>query len=217
MWDHPSYKTLSVCLFLTFPFLSPGIEFLTKGTPPHLDLVFMVMLKGIQSKGASWPENRKCANIDLCWLWWIHHCLYQRSTLVGGGGGGFASNLSSSAHSHIGLLFTNEEQKKGWLMTYLIHLPPMSALFMTSLTQTAGHKMAELTCFDNCQSWILRIEEQNFFFFNCCVSNLYSIPINRACAASSLSVSCNRGERRGFRVKGQSTMHWNSPLAMSKD
>ena len=42
-------------------------------------------------------------------------------------------------------LFTDEDQKKGWLMTCLSFLPHMPALLMTSLIQTAGHKMAAFT------------------------------------------------------------------------
>ena len=55
----------------------------------------------------------------------------------------FPANLSSSARSHAGSLFTNEDQKKLALsMILLLHIP---ALFMTPLTQTAGHKMAART------------------------------------------------------------------------
>ena len=35
--------------------------------------------------------------------------------------------------------------KQGWLVTYLILPSHMSALFVTSLIQTARHKMAALT------------------------------------------------------------------------
>ena len=35
-----------------------------------------------------------------------------------------------------------ERGERPWLVTYLILLPRRPALFMTSLTQTSGHKMA---------------------------------------------------------------------------
>ena len=46
----------------------------------------------------------------------------------------FASKLSFLGHSHFGSLFANEEQEK----VYGVFLPHMLALFMMSLTQTAG-------------------------------------------------------------------------------
>ena len=35
-----------------------------------------------------------------------------------------------------------EEKKKGWLVTHLVLLPHITALFMTSQIQTAGRKIA---------------------------------------------------------------------------
>ena len=40
---------------------------------------------------------------------------------------------------------TNHEQRRVGLVTYAMLLPHMSALFITSLIQTAGHKKAALT------------------------------------------------------------------------
>ena len=37
-----------------------------------------------------------------------------------------------------------KEAEKFWFMTYMTLFPHMKALFMMSLTQTAGHKMAAL-------------------------------------------------------------------------
>ena len=122
MWDHPSYKTLSVCLFLTFPFLSPGIEFLTKGTPPHLDLVFMVMLKGIQSKGASWPENKVCKYWPLLAL--VDSPLFIPKKYFGWGGG--EGLLQIWAPQHIAILVCSlpmRSRKKvgSWPIWYTCH------------------------------------------------------------------------------------------------
>ena len=47
--------------------------------------------------------------------------------------------------SSIGAHFSNELQKKGLLVTYLIVLARMPVLFMRSLVQTAGQKMAAHT------------------------------------------------------------------------
>jgi len=57
----------------------------------------------------------------------------------------FCLKFSSSGHSHVGSLFTDEEQKGGWLLLWLTLLPHMLALLMMSLAQAAGHKMAALT------------------------------------------------------------------------
>jgi len=40
-----------------------------------------------------------------------------------------AQNWNCSGCSHVGLLFTNEELKKGWLMTYLMLLPNVLFFF----------------------------------------------------------------------------------------
>ena len=51
----------------------------------------------------------------------------------------FLISASQCVSSHAGSLINNEEEKKSWLVTCL---PRMPALVMTSLIQTAGHKMA---------------------------------------------------------------------------
>ena len=56
----------------------------------------------------------------------------------------FPLNFSSSGCSHVGMLFSNEEQKKGWLMAQQALVPHMAALFMWSLTQIARQKLAAL-------------------------------------------------------------------------
>ena len=49
-------------------------------------------------------------------------------------------------HSYVGLLFANDEKEKvGLGHIIFILLPNMSDLFLMSLTQTAGHKMAAPT------------------------------------------------------------------------
>ena len=42
------------------------------------------------------------------------------------------------------MVYSSPKSRKGWLMTYLITLPPMPALLMTPLIQTAEHTMAAL-------------------------------------------------------------------------
>ena len=63
---------------------------------------------------------------------------YERSQI-------FPSKLSSSGCSHTASFFTYEEHK-GWLVTCWTLLPLMPDLFMTSLVQTVGHKMAAPKC-----------------------------------------------------------------------
>ena len=57
----------------------------------------------------------------------------------------WASNLISSWHSYVDLLFTNEEQKKAgpWPIWHFYHTW-QAALFWTLLLETAGRKMAAL-------------------------------------------------------------------------
>ena len=50
-----------------------------------------------------------------------------------------------SRRSRVGAHFSNESQKKGLLVTYLIVLARMPVLFMRPLVQTAGQKMAAHT------------------------------------------------------------------------
>ena len=60
-----------------------------------------------------------------------------------------SSNLSFPGWSHVDSCLAMESRKRlacdVWLVTYCIPLPHIPALFMTSLTQTAGQKMAALT------------------------------------------------------------------------
>ena len=65
--------------------------------------------------------------------------IYTKDRLIylwGGGGGGedFSLNLNSLRRSHVDSLFTDEEQKKGCLVTYFILLPHIPCLFIASLT-----------------------------------------------------------------------------------
>ena len=66
-------------------------------------------------------------------------------------------NLSCSGCSYVSSLFTNEEQKRlapGIFDT----LPHILALFMTSLMQTAGHKMAAFMVM------CLQLSDVDFFY-----------------------------------------------------
>ena len=56
----------------------------------------------------------------------------------------FCFALSSLSRCHAASLFTSDERKV-WFLTYLTLLTNTPALLMTSLIQTAGHKMAALT------------------------------------------------------------------------
>ena len=87
--------------------------------------------------------------------------------------------------------------EKGWLVTFLIILPQMSALFVMSLIQTAGHTVAALVdvflqlsnvnfhkkCEIEKEGKKQRKKENN----NCYVSIFvvdYSIPVGRVCGTS---------------------------------
>ena len=61
-------------------------------------------------------------------------------------GGGVRRGLKFSAtgHSQVAALFANEEQKKGWFVTFCTLPPHMPTLFMTFQTQDGKHKMAVL-------------------------------------------------------------------------
>ena len=67
-----------------------------------------VTLKGFPSKNAKWIEHIQNVQVfpyaHSVWLFYQYLC--KRSTFF------LASNLSSKGHSHVGSLFTNEEQKK---------------------------------------------------------------------------------------------------------
>ena len=53
----------------------------------------------------AWPWCRKCASVSTCMLCVVVLSLFMPLKYC------LVSNLSSSQHSHVGLLFTNEEQK----------------------------------------------------------------------------------------------------------
>ena len=58
-----------------------------------------------------------------------------------------ALNLSTLGRIHVGY----EEQKRGWLVAYLILSSHMSTLLVTSLIQNAGHKCYFQTSVSNRQ------------------------------------------------------------------
>ena len=58
----------------------------------------------------------------------------------------FVSDLSSTGHSHIGSLFTNEEQKEKNVACEVVHTSGTHASFVRDVTDTtAGYKMVALT------------------------------------------------------------------------
>ena len=85
-------------------------------------------LKGTPSKDASRLENRKLENISICKLCTVDQPFSNTSTLL------FCMWTPR-------FLFTRDEQKNGWFMTYLPPLPSMPILLIMP-TQTARHKMA---------------------------------------------------------------------------
>lgn len=73
----------------------------------------------------------------------------------------FASNLRFTGRSHIGLLFISEEQKK-CLVTYLVLLPHIPVLFMTSLDwyrPLGAKRQHSQSCFCNFQTSIFNHKE----------------------------------------------------------
>ena len=84
-----------------------------------------------------WTENVWMFS-TACFILLFYQYLRKRSAI-------FASNLRSSYCSSCWFAIFQRGVETGWLVTYLILLPHASALFMTSLTQTAAHKIAALT------------------------------------------------------------------------
>ena len=140
------------------------------------------------SRHSSWLEHL-CAN-SFRTLYLVVRPIksYKRSQI-------FPSKLSSSGCSHTPSFFTYEEHK-AWLVTCRTLSPRMPDLFMTSLVQTAGHKMAAPKC---------RVSEtfkSRFFLTNItsnqegektayeflCIS-LYSVPVLCALRFCSLSTA----------------------------
>ena len=75
----------------------------------------MPHLKGDQSEDASQPESvKECANIDIYRLNSVFLSVFVRNL--------FAFEVDFHGHTHVGAVFTNEEQKV-WLWKYLILLP----------------------------------------------------------------------------------------------
>ena len=90
-------------------------------------------------------------------IWWYHQYLLQKKYL-------FASSLRSTGCSHIGSLFTNEEQKKSLLVMSSTPFPDIPVLFMMSLTRLLGtkwHTHIFLFFFCNCQSWFWTNKTRN--------------------------------------------------------
>ena len=124
-------------------------------------------------------KHWKCANISICRLHWvvllIFKCNTNRNCAF------YALNLSFWGHGHVGLFFTNEEQKMARdAFDTLPHISPL-ALFMTSLIQTAGHKWhPSLSCFVTFQHQCFSKQDQEIKW-NAAVHDLCcSISINRA-------------------------------------
>ena len=84
----------------------------------------------------------------------------------------------------LGSLFTIEMQN--WLVSYLILLTHILALFLVSLTQTVGHKTATLTVVIWQFSDVELFNKQDKKLKMGYVSIFYSIPVIRACSASWL-------------------------------
>ena len=93
MREHPSFRT-TFLEFVAFPY-------------PHKWPPDQGRLKGNQAEDTSWPVNVQnvqiCPSMGFICFFCQHFC--KRSCF-------FNANLSSPGHSHAGLLFTNEEQKK---------------------------------------------------------------------------------------------------------
>ena len=104
----------------------------------------------------------------------------------------FALNLSFWGHGHVGLLFTNEEQKMACdVFDPLPHISPL-ALFMTSLIQTAGHRwQPSLSCFITFKHQCFSKQDQEIKW-NAAVHDLCVVPFQstgrgtRLCLASPL-------------------------------
>lgn len=96
------------------------IWWLFKGEPKHRCIL-------------AW-KYRNCATIYICQHRLVVLLIFLQKKYF------FASDLSSS--SHVGSLFTNEEEKKVWLLAYSVPLLHIVALFVVLLVQTAEHKMA---------------------------------------------------------------------------
>ena len=116
--------------------------------------------------------------------------LYKRSAI-------FASILVSPGRSHVDSLFSNEEHRRGWSVTYLILLPHMPALFMTSLIHceapsgnTHGRVFgAFIHVTSNVCETSRGIESKN-----AAASILNSLPVDRARGAFSVRLSYKEGE-----------------------
>ena len=80
-------------------------------------------------------KSRKCANIPVCRLQIVLLIIKPQKYFT-------VTNLRTSEPSHSGLLFMNGKQERLPCELLSTLLPHTLALFMRSLTQTAGHKMA---------------------------------------------------------------------------
>ena len=93
------------------------------------------------------------------------------------------SNLSRSGRGRHSSLSTNKEQRKGWLVTYLILLPHSSALFMTSLMHIWAHILWEQSrsCLSDFQTSIFSKQadkwsrKQFLFLFFCFILFLFFV------------------------------------------